>query len=110
MVQFSVPKSLDIWLQRGGRAGRDKSVHAEAILMVQPSVFQEVSRKKSDGDMAPEEEKNNPKDDETTTDTPQYQKEIHDGLRMWIEAISCRHDVVDAYYDSGVSRSGKKNT
>ena len=91
-------------------------MHAEAILMVQPSIFQEISRKKSEGtaaenktgedDMAPEEEQNNPGND-TTTNTPQYQKEIHDGLRMWIEAISCHRDVVDVYYDSGVPRSGE---
>ncbi|KAF8723171.1 hypothetical protein AX14_009490 [Amanita brunnescens Koide BX004] len=127
VVQFSVPKSLDIWLQRGGRAGRDKSIHAEAILMVQPSVFQEVSHKKSErdksgptkktgktpeGDMTTEEQKKDPATknvDDTATNTPQYRKEIHDGLRMWIEAIICRRDIVDEYYDSGVPRLSESN-
>lgn len=95
-----VPKTLDVWLQRGGRAGRDKSIHAEAILLVQPSVFQEVSRKKGNT--------SEPQAD-AVNDSPQYRKEIHDGLRQWIEAIECRRDVVDEYYDSGVPRLGALN-
>lgn len=97
VIQFTVPKSLDIWLQQGGQAGRDRSIQAEAILLVQPSVFQEISSKK--GISSPETD--------GTTDTPQYRKEIHGGLRQWIEATECRRDVVDVYYDSGVPRSSK---
>jgi superfamily II DNA helicase RecQ len=36
-----VPNSLSIWMQRAGRAGRNHLISAQAILLVQPSVFQE---------------------------------------------------------------------
>ncbi|KAK7031813.1 P-loop containing nucleoside triphosphate hydrolase protein [Favolaschia claudopus] len=42
VVQFMVPTSLSIWMQRAGRAGRNFLVAARAILLVQPSVFKEV--------------------------------------------------------------------
>ena len=100
VVQFTIPKSLDMWLQRGGRGGCDNSIHAEAILLVQPSVFQEVSNKKG---------KTLESQEDGANDSPHYRKEIHDGLRQWIEAIECRRDVVDEYYDSGVPRSGAPN-
>ncbi|GLB41684.1 putative P-loop containing nucleoside triphosphate hydrolase protein [Lyophyllum shimeji] len=89
VVQFMVPHSLDSWMQRGGRAGRDPSQLAQAILLVQPTVFQEVSRQNSET---------------TEVDEPQYRKAIEDGLRQWIEAPECRRDIVDEYYDSGVER------
>ena len=100
VVQFTVPKTLDIWMQRGGRAGRDRSIRAEAILLVQPSIFQEISNKKGNTSLG---------DSSEATESPQYQKEINDGLRQWIEAVICRRDVVDEYYDSGVPRSGMPN-
>ena len=99
MVQFTVLKSLDVWLQRGGRASRDRTISAEAILLVQPSVFQEVSTKKG----------NTLSHEDDASGSPQYRKEIHNGLRQWIEAIECRRDVVDKYYNSGVRRSGALN-
>ena len=54
VVQFLVPSSLSIWMQRAGRAGRSPSVQARAILLVQPTVFQVVkprndSKKGEDG-------------------------------------------------------------
>ncbi|KAF7291219.1 p-loop containing nucleoside triphosphate hydrolase protein [Mycena indigotica] len=83
VVQFMVPRSLSIWLQRAGRAGRNPTISARAVLLVQPSVFKEVM-----------------KDGET-----KFQKTVESGLRSWVEADNCRRDVVDEYFDSGVERA-----
>ncbi|KAF8214784.1 hypothetical protein K438DRAFT_2138304, partial [Mycena galopus ATCC 62051] len=61
-----VPDDPDVWHQRAGRAERNFSINAFAILLVQPSVFQEVKTK--DGS------------DEVT-----FKKTIHPALREWIE-------------------------
>lgn len=45
-MQFVVPASLSIWLQRAGRADRKKDAQAHAYLLVQPTVFQEKNKKK----------------------------------------------------------------
>ncbi|KAJ6615041.1 hypothetical protein B0H10DRAFT_1673239, partial [Mycena sp. CBHHK59/15] len=69
VVQFMVPASLSIWMQRAGRAGRNILIFARAILLVQPSVFQEVAAKKGA----------EPTDDVT------FKKTVESGLREWIE-------------------------
>lgn len=62
-------------MQRAGRAGRNPSIKARVILLVQPSVFQEVARKNGvevkEGDL------------------PQYRKDVKEGLRDWIESTEC---------------------
>jgi superfamily II DNA helicase RecQ len=92
VVQFMVPKSLSIWFQRAGRAGRTFAIFARAILLVQPSVFQEVKTKNG----VPVEE----------SAGAAYRKDVEEGLREWIETKDCRRDVADEYFDSGVARQG----
>ncbi|KAJ7466530.1 P-loop containing nucleoside triphosphate hydrolase protein [Mycena latifolia] len=88
VVQFMVPASLAIWMQRAGRAGRNILIAARAILLVQPSVFKEV----------------NPKKGEPVTDEVTFQKVVEEGLREWIEAKDCRREVADEYFDNGTVR------
>ena len=85
------PGSLAIWIQRAGRAGRSPDIQATAILLVQPTVFQEKGKKKR-------------KEGEPVV----YVKEIEDGLRRWIEAPAdvCRRDVADEYFDNPPGRAG----
>jgi superfamily II DNA helicase RecQ len=92
VVQFMVPASLSIWMQRAGRAGRTFTIFARAILLVQPSVFQEVKTK--NGVPIPESE------------GTVYRKDVEEGLRDWIETENCRREVIDEYFDSGVAREG----
>ncbi|KAJ7830174.1 hypothetical protein B0H14DRAFT_2247004, partial [Mycena olivaceomarginata] len=73
VVQFMVPGSLSIWMQRAGRAGRNILIAARAILLVQPSVFQEVAAKKGAED----------------PDSVLFKKEVEAGLREWIETEEC---------------------
>ncbi|KAF8338569.1 hypothetical protein F5887DRAFT_1062442 [Amanita rubescens] len=42
VVQFLIPSSLSIWMQRAGQAGQSPNVQARAILLVQSTVFQVV--------------------------------------------------------------------
>ncbi|EGO02646.1 hypothetical protein SERLA73DRAFT_48051, partial [Serpula lacrymans var. lacrymans S7.3] len=46
VIQFGVPSSLSVWLQRAGRAVRNFSLQGRAIMMVEASVLQCVSKKK----------------------------------------------------------------
>ncbi|KDQ16008.1 hypothetical protein BOTBODRAFT_623276 [Botryobasidium botryosum FD-172 SS1] len=43
VVQLGVPSSLSVWIQRAGRAGRNRSILAKAILLVPPSFYKTVS-------------------------------------------------------------------
>ncbi|KAJ7240931.1 P-loop containing nucleoside triphosphate hydrolase protein [Mycena rebaudengoi] len=46
IIQFGVPSSLSVWIQRAGRAGRSPHIHARAIMPVEVSMFQRVKRRK----------------------------------------------------------------
>ncbi|KIJ15178.1 hypothetical protein PAXINDRAFT_12087 [Paxillus involutus ATCC 200175] len=90
VVQFLVPGSLSIWMQRAGRAGRSPSVQARAVLLVQPMVFQMKTSKKAG------------KDPDQCEKSIEYIKNVDDALRAWIEAKECRREVVDVYFGSGL--------
>ncbi|CAA7271578.1 unnamed protein product [Cyclocybe aegerita] len=60
VIQFGVPSSLSVWMQRAGRAGRDPSINACAILLVEKSMFEQQKirkgrKKKGVGDEAAHE-------------------------------------------------------
>ncbi|KAF8878327.1 P-loop containing nucleoside triphosphate hydrolase protein [Infundibulicybe gibba] len=105
VVQYMVPASLSIWMQRGGRAGRRPSMLASAILLVQPSVFQKIAvkgnEKSTDKVPGPLDA-----DDDMVTDEVKYQKDVEEGLRKWIETMICRREVFNEYFDSGVESKG----
>lgn len=41
VVQYRVPKELSTWIQRAGRAARDPTLSATAVLIAEPSYFDE---------------------------------------------------------------------
>ncbi|KAH8093844.1 P-loop containing nucleoside triphosphate hydrolase protein [Cristinia sonorae] len=87
VVQYMVPGSLSIWMQRAGRAGRLQSIKARAVLLVQPSIFQERGRAtRREGDEII------------------HVKEIEEGLRRWIETTECRRNVSDVYFNNPPGR------
>lgn len=89
-MQFMVPASLSIWLQRAGRAGRTKGSQAHAYLLVQPTVFQEKNKtKREEGDEI------------------EYMKEVEKNLRRWIQTCDCRRDVADEHFNNPVNREGQ---
>ncbi|KAH9916715.1 P-loop containing nucleoside triphosphate hydrolase protein [Epithele typhae] len=91
VIQFMVPSSLEVWLQRAGRAGRGKDICARAILLVQPTVFQEK------GKMTRQ-----------PGDTVKYMKEIGEDLRDWITApeSECRRTVADRVFNNPPREDG----
>ncbi|KAJ6582551.1 P-loop containing nucleoside triphosphate hydrolase protein [Mycena vulgaris] len=46
VIQFGVPSSLSVWIQRAGRADRSPELHAHAILLVEKSMFQPRKKRK----------------------------------------------------------------
>lgn len=89
VIQFMVPSSLSVWMQRAGRAGRSPALQARGVLLVQPSVFQEKHEKGT---------KVQAEQDGVTT----YVKQVEEGLHTWIEAKTCRRGVADQYFNSTV--------
>ncbi|KAF9537693.1 P-loop containing nucleoside triphosphate hydrolase protein, partial [Agrocybe pediades] len=102
VVQFMVPKNMSVWMQRAGRAGRNPSISAHAVLLVQPSVFQEV---KSSG----RSKKHLPAHSEELAESVNYKKTIEEGLRDWINATGCRRDVADKYFGDGQPRQAPRS-
>ncbi|KAJ7259071.1 P-loop containing nucleoside triphosphate hydrolase protein [Mycena rebaudengoi] len=81
VVQFMVPGSLSIWMQRAGHAGRTfANLRAQYFLSSQNG----APISESEGTV--------------------YRKDVEEGLREWIETEECRRDVTDEYFDSGLAR------
>ncbi len=87
------PESLPVWIQRAGRAGRRHDIQAEAILLIQPTVFAEKGKKTR-------------KEGEQIT----YVKKIDSGLRQWVEPTPkgrCRREVADEYFNNPPGRASE---
>ncbi|KAG9310613.1 P-loop containing nucleoside triphosphate hydrolase protein [Chiua virens] len=97
VVQFGVPPSLTVWLQRAGRAGRSSHVQARAILLVESSALQRVGANVVeivDGENNDEEE-----------GSIAYREKVEPALREWVETEDCRRDVADKFFDNPPGRS-----
>ncbi|GLB45642.1 putative P-loop containing nucleoside triphosphate hydrolase protein [Lyophyllum shimeji] len=46
VIQFGVPSSLSVWIQRAKRAGRSPDINARAILLYEQSIFERMNRKR----------------------------------------------------------------
>ncbi|KII90327.1 hypothetical protein PLICRDRAFT_106921 [Plicaturopsis crispa FD-325 SS-3] len=93
VIQFGLCKSLSIWTQRAGRAGRSPGVHASVYLLVEESMFHRRKRKKGEAG-----------DDVTyivnAEDEGVWARKVEEPFRRWIQAPGCRRDVSDEYFDS----------
>ncbi|KAF8838048.1 P-loop containing nucleoside triphosphate hydrolase protein [Paxillus ammoniavirescens] len=98
VIQFMVPASLSIWMQRAGHAGHSPSLQVCAILLVQPSVFQAKKEKKETHISEAT------KDPDKCEGSVTYVKAVEDGLREWLETKSCHRDVADKYFNSSMKR------
>ena len=113
VIQFMVPPSLSVWTQRFGRAGRSGEPSV-VILLVEPSVYKlrkmrGVAGPENLGEENHEEEDNEGAESDTAplgSVDPTYQKKVEEAMRRWIEAITCRRNVADAYFNNP-SRTGE---
>ncbi|TDL27180.1 P-loop containing nucleoside triphosphate hydrolase protein [Rickenella mellea] len=88
VVQFKVPASLSIWLQRAGRAARSPHIKGRAMLFVEKTVFEIQVPAGENG-------------------TWRYRKRVEPGLREYIETMDCRRKVSDKYFDNPPRLKGK---
>jgi superfamily II DNA helicase RecQ len=116
VIQFGVPPSLSVWMQRAGRAGRRADLDARALLFVEKSMFESQKKKRRKTDTAESldldvdedeldsdlEEQDNEFDNER-----EYKKKVEPALREWIETEGCRRDIADRYFNNPPRRLRK---
>lgn len=97
VVQFMVPSSLSVLTQRFGRAGRSGQA-ALTILLAEPTAFHIKKKNASvtqETAVKMESDENEPDLDEEPV---AYRKKIEDGMRHWVDALSCRRVVSNEYF------------
>ena len=110
VIQFDIPGSLTVWIQRAGRAGRASSIMGRAILLVEKSMFERQRKKKrhKDSNLAPEEEGGQNEggdgedgeagEDKGDDEEFEWRKKVEEALRRWIETEECRRIIVDEHF------------
>ncbi|KAH7910891.1 P-loop containing nucleoside triphosphate hydrolase protein [Hygrophoropsis aurantiaca] len=99
VVQFGIPSSLTVWLQRAGRAGRAFWIQALAILLVEMSVVTPVGVGTIDDGGGSDVE------DEERKELNYRKNNVDPALREWIETKGCRRDVADKHFDNPPNRT-----
>ena len=97
VVQFMVPDSLSVWMQRAGRAGRSGAPSA-AILLYEPSVIQKIKGKEADesGD------EGGGLGEQLWEDDGFRKKNVEGSLRSYVLTDQCRRMVTDGYFGTPV--------
>jgi superfamily II DNA helicase RecQ len=120
VMQFMVPTSLLVLTQCFGRAGHTGQ-QAIAILLVEPSVFQmkkkqgmkltgEVTQEPRDTIIKAEvldEDFANDVHDNSENTSVQYRKNIESGIRKWCDALTCRREVSNKYFENPPSAASE---
>ncbi|KAI0075786.1 P-loop containing nucleoside triphosphate hydrolase protein [Panus rudis PR-1116 ss-1] len=98
VIQFGAPLSLNIWVQRAGRAGRNLAIQAVAYVLVEKSVFQVQKRKSSSKNSG----KDPPKLKTKIAARQAQKKNIDDSLRQFLEVPTsgCRRRFLDEYFNN----------
>ena len=115
VIQFGIPSSLSVWIQRAGRAGRSPDINAHAILLVEKSMFQwqKKRRRKGPEDADESRDSDDSEEDESQDeisgdgDKMEWGKKVELELRKWIETDACRRDVADEYFNNPRNRKRK---
>lgn len=115
VIQFGVPSSLSVWIQRAGRAGRSPDIEARAILLVEKSMFK--WRKKRQKKKEEEEDFEDSDDSESDEDSyeeiggdsekMEWGKKVEPDLRNFITTEDCRRDIADVYFNNPSRRQCK---
>ncbi|KAJ6601732.1 P-loop containing nucleoside triphosphate hydrolase protein [Mycena vulgaris] len=126
VIQFGFPKSLSVWIQRAGRAGRSPELHARAILLVEKSAFQQRKKRRqkrkktaqvqvtasdsesSDSDSSESEAGADDPPAAAATiaeDGKEWGKNVEEALRKYTSTRGCRRDVADEYFNNPTRRA-----
>jgi superfamily II DNA helicase RecQ len=100
VVQFMLPSSLLILIQRFGRFGRSGQP-ALAILLVEATAFhtkKNMPRNEQLMIKAELDEDGMPMEGNEDEETLQYRKKVEDGVRQWIDALACRRAITNEYF------------
>ncbi|KAJ7272391.1 P-loop containing nucleoside triphosphate hydrolase protein [Mycena rebaudengoi] len=105
IIQFGLPKSLTVWTQRAGRAGRSPNLHARAILLVEKSAFQRKKAPKGKtpgrGDASDSESSDSSSGSDAAADDGMvWGKKVEEPLRKYITGKRCRRDVADEHFNN----------
>ncbi|KAF7355950.1 Bloom syndrome [Mycena venus] len=119
IIQFGVPSSLAVWIQRAGRAGRSYHIRARAILLVEKSMFQRRKRRKKGGGkeksapfLDPDSDSDGSSDSdggeaahaEPVVDGMEWGKNVDPVMREYISTTLCRRDMTDRYFNNPLRR------
>lgn len=101
VIQFMLPLSLSTLIQRFGRAGRSGQP-ALAILLVEATAFhlRKNTRRNEQVTIKVELDENGApmEGEEEEEETPGYRKKVEDGVRNWIDILSCRRAIVNEHF------------
>ncbi|KAK7008277.1 bloom syndrome [Favolaschia claudopus] len=116
IIQFGVPSSLSVWVQRAGRAGRSIGIQARAILLVEKSMFRRQKKRKpgggnvagapdlnadsSDSDSSSGSDDEAPSSSDPSNDGKEWGKNVDPVLREYISTKKCRRDMSDHYFNN----------
>ncbi|THH29666.1 hypothetical protein EUX98_g4513 [Antrodiella citrinella] len=108
IIQFGAPRSLTIWIQRAGRAGRLPHIHAVAYMLVEKSMFiVQQMRKNQDAPKkpaAPRDVEKDPDKDISEDDLEEgqmYKLKADNELRQWLKVrATCRRKYLDEFFNN----------
>jgi superfamily II DNA helicase RecQ len=117
VIQFGVPSSLSVCIQRAGRAGRSPDINACAILLAEKSMFQWRKKKcrknaaddlDSESDGSQSDRDDNGEEVGGDSDKMEWGKKVEPELRRWLETEDCRRDIADEYFNNPPPHKGQK--
>ncbi|KAJ7092198.1 P-loop containing nucleoside triphosphate hydrolase protein [Mycena epipterygia] len=120
VIQSGFPKSLSVWIQRAGRAGRSPDLQAHAILLVEESAFQRWKKRRQKKPTLTNASDSESSDSSPNSDSEsgangavpvavafsdvddgkEWGKKVEDALRKYTSTRSCRRDVADEYFNN----------
>ena len=107
VVQFGIPQSLSVLNQRFGRAGRSPSIHAQAILLAEKSMFKRKKRKKPGGkdktavnQVTEVSEGDESEEESELGDGKDWAKKVDEKLRLFVTTSDCMTAVTDDHFDN----------
>lgn len=107
VIQWRVPASLSIWLQRSGRAARDPNLTATAILLVPSSWYQKVKEYNKEYELTTKLSVGQLQFTKDNVETTVEAIGCDLPMCLWVLNPRCRRIIADILYNNPV-REGSK--